>query len=51
MKRQPAFQAGPLAINAYNKAIQFDTEFGWPYSGQHVAQSNTAILLYERIEL
>ncbi len=41
------------AINAYNRAIQFDTEFGWPYSNLALAyltvgQYAEAILLYQR---
>ncbi len=53
------FKQGAIeeAINAYNKAIQFDTEFGWPYCNlaqAYVAlgQFTEAILLYQRsIEL
>ncbi len=53
------FKQGAIeeAINAYNKAIQFNTEFGWPYCNlaqAYVAQGQytEAILLYERsIEL
>ena len=53
------FKRGAIeeAINAYNKAIQFDTEFGWPYSNLALAyitqgQYTEAILLYQRsIEL
>jgi tetratricopeptide (TPR) repeat protein len=53
------FKRGAIeeAINAYIKSIQFDTEFGWPYSNLALAyhsqgKSTEAILLYQRsIEL
>ena len=49
------FKRGALndAINAYNKAIQFDPSFGWPYSNlalTYLAQGQNAesILLYQK---
>ena len=49
------FQRGEMeqAIQAYNKAIQLDTSFGWPYSNLALTyltqgQYAEAILLYER---
>jgi tetratricopeptide (TPR) repeat protein len=58
-KGNSSFEQGAYedAINAYNKAIQSDTELGWPYSNlAHIYlrqnQYPEAILLYQRgIEL